>query len=75
MNFIRLQNLTVNYNFPAKLITKLRLSALKMYLQGNNLALWTKTLDRDPTNVDATGGINYRYPSPRTFSIGINASF
>ena len=41
-SFIRLQNVTLNYNFPKKLTDKLKISALRLYVSGTNLAIWTK---------------------------------
>ncbi|MGH2564863.1 MAG: SusC/RagA family TonB-linked outer membrane protein, partial [Ginsengibacter sp.] len=40
-DFIRLRNLTVGYNLPASLISKLKISSLRIYVRGTNL--WTRT--------------------------------
>jgi TonB-linked SusC/RagA family outer membrane protein len=72
---IRLQNITLSYMFPAALIRSLHLSSLKIYAQGQNLALWTKFPGGDPndTNVQGTGDVVY--PNQATFSVGCNVTF
>ncbi|WP_205509663.1 TonB-dependent receptor [Longitalea arenae] len=73
---IRLQNIILSYQVPAKLIQLLHLSNAKVYLQGNNLALWTTANTYgDPSSANVYGVISYSYPIARTWSIGINAGF
>jgi len=61
----RLQNANLSYAFPANLVKKAGLSALKIYVQGQNLITVSKYGDFDPENLDSgmpplrtiTGGI------------------
>jgi TonB-linked SusC/RagA family outer membrane protein len=80
-DFIRMQNLSLGYNFKLggqSFIKKLRLSAT-----GQNLFLITSYSGRDPeVNVDKnlnnvpSLGIDYTsYPRARTFTFGLNATF
>jgi TonB-linked SusC/RagA family outer membrane protein len=72
---IRLQNLTLSYNFPGEISKRLHLGMLKMFVQGNNLKTWTKFPGQDPGNVNVGGTVGLRYPNQQSYSIGINATF
>lgn len=76
---IRLQNISLGYHFPASITRTIRLTGLKLYAQGNNVALWTTSSTRsshkDPASVDVYGQAYYAYPIQRTWSLGLNANF
>ncbi|WP_201741405.1 SusC/RagA family TonB-linked outer membrane protein [Sinomicrobium soli] len=79
-SFIRLRTLTLGYNLPASLLDKIGVSRLRMYLQGDNLYLWTRYSGIDPEvskDYDARflADDNMNLPQPRTISFGINATF
>ncbi len=73
-NYLRWSNLTLGYKFN---VTNVKfLSALRVSITGQNLALITKYTGTDP-EVDASGGGSSGgdygiYPRTRTFSIGLN---
>ncbi len=80
-SFIRLRSATFSYKLPKSLISKIGLSNLRAYIQGDNLWLFTKKEYRgfDPeimNNTDAghQGYDNYIVPQPRTITFGINAT-
>lgn len=72
---IRLQNVTLAYNFPKRMLDRLHLSMLKVFVQGQNLAIWTKFPGKDPSNVNTIGQMTDVYPNQRIFSVGLNANF
>ncbi|MDN5285849.1 MAG: SusC/RagA family TonB-linked outer membrane protein [Mucilaginibacter sp.] len=89
-NFIRGRNVTLGYTFPTSVTNKIKLSRLRVYAQAQNLFLITKYTGYDPetstynagivngvqTNSNFTQGIQfYDYPKPRTYLLGVNASF
>ncbi|NHA03719.1 TonB-dependent receptor [Mucilaginibacter sp. HC2] len=80
-SFIRLKNITLNYNIPASVLKRLRIQSAKVFLSGQNLALWTKYSGYDPEAQNQSVknsqlGIDYAVqPQPRTISAGINVSF
>jgi TonB-linked SusC/RagA family outer membrane protein len=74
-DFIRFSNLILSYNLPKKVISPLRLTMLKIFVQGHNLATWTKYPGQDPENLNGSGEGDYVYPQQRTFSFGINLYF
>jgi len=75
--FVRLQNITLGYTLPKAL---LRGRATRVYLSGDNVALFTKYSGYDPevfTNLGlASRGIDYlTYPPTRNFTIGARTQF
>lgn len=82
-DFVRMQNANLGYNVP--LSGEGVLQSLRISLTGQNLFLFTDYSGLDPEVSSATGdfgngipslGIDYTsFPRPRTFTLGINASF
>lgn len=69
-SFIRLDNLTLGYNFNKFLGTN---SNAKLSLGGQNLLLFTPYKGIDP---EINGGIdNNIYPRPRIYTLGLNVNF
>jgi len=80
-SFLRLQNVRLGYNLPARWAKYVAMNSLKVYVSGQNLFVITKYPGLDPEvgsfnqnpllmNVDMG-----RYPSPRIFTLGVNAQF
>jgi len=80
-SYLRLQNVRLGYNLPARWAKSMSMNTLKVYLTGQNLFVITKYPGLDPEvgafnenpllmNVDMG-----RYPSPRVFTVGVNAQF
>jgi hypothetical protein len=77
-SFIRWKSLTFRYNFAPKLISRLKLSELYLYLTVNNLNVWTNYTGQDPevTMSGSNPGKDYsNAPVPRSYTFGINLSF
>jgi TonB-linked SusC/RagA family outer membrane protein len=73
-SFTRFRTLTVAYNFSEKLLAKTKVvSAAKIYFQAQNLYTWTNWVGFDPE--DNNNIAAYEYPTPRTFTAGINITF
>ena len=72
-SFFRLQTLTLGYTLPLKSVG----STLRLYVMGENLAVFTDYSGVDP-EIDLTGLANpgidrfNNYPRPRTISFGLN---
>ncbi|MEO8795374.1 MAG: TonB-dependent receptor, partial [Daejeonella sp.] len=78
-SYLRLKTLTLGYNFPSSLTTKLKLSKLRIYATGQNLATITKYKGWDPeVNADyQSSNINqgvdfYSAPQAKVISFGLN---
>lgn len=80
-SYLRVQNLTFGYSLPQDITTKLKMSRLRVYGTAQNLYTFTKYSGYDPEigsfnqNPLLSGIDNGRYPSPRTFSLGVNVEF
>lgn len=80
-SYVRIQNVTLGYSLPIDWISKMKLSRLRIYAGIQNLYTFTKYKGYDPevgsANQDIlfTGIDNGRYPTPRTFTMGLNVEF
>ncbi|MGV4461549.1 SusC/RagA family TonB-linked outer membrane protein [Ornithobacterium rhinotracheale] len=79
-SYLRLQNVSIGYTFPEKLIKSLSISKLKFYFTGQNLLTISKYSGYNP-EVNArpgsslTPGEDYgTYPLARTLIFGVNLS-
>jgi hypothetical protein len=80
--YIRLKNLTLNYNLPTDLISKIGLSSASVFFAGQNLWEATKMhkpLDPEVEYNNDTGlernDLTQEYYFQRTFSLGVKVSF
>lgn len=70
-SYIRLKYAEVSYTFSKEdWIRRIGLNNLKLFVNGNNLFLWTKMPDDRESN---TGG-NTAYPTQRRFNLGLRIS-
>lgn len=80
-SYIRLKSITLGYTFDKKVIDKIGLTNLRLTLNATNLLTITGYDGYDPevglsTASDNVFGLdNGRYPSPMTFTFGLNVSF
>ena len=79
-SFLRFNNLTIGYTLPVKNLAGIKMSRLRFYLTGNNIAVITNYSGYDPEvsvrNNPLTPGLDYSaYPKSRSFIFGVNASF
>ncbi|MDO7173691.1 SusC/RagA family TonB-linked outer membrane protein [Mariniflexile sp. AS56] len=80
-SFIRLQNITLGYNFPRKVTQSLGLNNLRLYTSASNLFVLTKYSGYNPdvslsgTRVISLGHDNAAYPVPSLIRIGVNVQF
>ncbi len=73
-SYLRLKNIQLKYDLPLKLISKIALSNFSVFVNGENMLTFTKFKDFDPEK-NITQDNLYEYPSLKTFSFGINATF
>jgi len=84
-DYIRLRNVTLSYSLPTSLIKPLKMSRVRIYAQGQNLATWT-SYKGDPEvgygsaengTAGQRGGLYslFSYPQSRTISGGIDVTF
>ncbi|WP_300724619.1 TonB-dependent receptor [uncultured Bacteroides sp.] len=69
-SYIRLKNVEVAYTWTGGWIRKLGMSSLKIYLNGNNLWLWTRMPDDREANLSGAGYLG-AYPTVKRYNFGI----
>jgi hypothetical protein len=77
--YFRMQNITLAYNFPAALLSRLKMEKLKLFASTNNVFTITKYEGLDPSvggNADTQFGIDVgNYPITRSVTFGLNLGF
>lgn len=79
--YLRIQNISLSYNLPTKWAKKAFIQNAKLYVNVQNVYTFTKYSGYDPEigafnqssllqNIDRG-----RYPTPRTYTLGLNLSF
>jgi TonB-linked SusC/RagA family outer membrane protein len=81
-SYARLKNITLGYNLPKALVSKIGVSNLRAFFTATNLLTLTKYSGYDPevstfnVSTDAVRGIDLsNYPTVKTLTIGINLTF
>jgi len=64
--YLRLQEVTINYNMKNDFLRKINVSSIDLQLVGNNLFLWDKVKLFDPEQAQFNGE---RYPIPTTYTL------
>jgi len=87
-SYVRLKNLQLGYTIPEKIVSRLHIKSLRVYITGQNL--WTLTnytgldpemhisdnVKRDTYGGDVAAGIDWgTYPSARSYIFGVNLNF
>ncbi|MDJ1470142.1 TonB-dependent receptor [Cytophagaceae bacterium DM2B3-1] len=74
--YFRLRDITLGYNFPTTLISKLKLGSASVYVKGNNLWTWVadKKLQFDP-ETRADGLLQLTAQPLKTVAVGLNVTF
>lgn len=70
-SFVRLKFMELGYSFPVKLVSKIKMTGARIFLNGNNVFVWDELSQKDPEIQD--NGLSY--PLQRTFSLGLSAKF
>lgn len=70
--YVRLKNLEVGYNLPAKVVKKIKMNGLRIYFNAYNVFSLDNMDGMDPEDPDA--GID-TYPQQRVFNFGLNLKF
>lgn len=73
-SYLRFKNVKLSYTLPQSILKKQSmLSRVKIYGQVENIYTWTKFTGFDPE--DDNNIASYEYPTPITYTMGINISF
>lgn len=78
-SYIRLKTLTLGYTFSSSILTKIKLSKLRLYATAQNLATitgykgWDPEVNADYQSTNINQGVDfYSAPQPRVISFGVN---
>jgi TonB-linked SusC/RagA family outer membrane protein len=78
-SYVRLKTLTLGYTFPTSVLTKIKLSKLRLYATAQNLLTitgykgWDPEVNADYQSTNINQGVDfYSAPQPRVISFGIN---
>lgn len=77
-SFTRLKDITVSYNVPKTITSKIGIGGLLVYASGRNLYTWTNWFGWDPEARDITRGSSndmINYPMVRSYVLGLNLTF
>ena len=75
-NYLCIRDITLSYNFPKKLCSKLRMQGLRLSVSGNNLHYFTavKGISPEQGTADTYDGYSM-YPPTRRISLGLKVTF
>jgi TonB-linked SusC/RagA family outer membrane protein len=73
-SFIRLKNAELAYTFKNSWVSKMGMNTFRIYLNGDNLLLWTKMPDDRESNF-GTSSTSGAYPTVKRFNLGVDITF
>jgi TonB-linked SusC/RagA family outer membrane protein len=86
--YLRMKNLQVGYNLPARLVSKIGARTAKVFFSGENMFTWSplykvvKNIDVENAvpsdqdlNAGSTNGDGYNYPLMKSYSLGLSVVF
>ncbi|MUP36669.1 SusC/RagA family TonB-linked outer membrane protein [Labilibaculum euxinus] len=79
-SFLRINNITLGYTLPAKILKRMKVNSLRFYCTLNNIHTFTKYSGYDP-EVSATSNLltrgidNSAYPRAKSCVLGLNLTF
>lgn len=74
-SYLKLKNVTLGYNLPQDILSKMGVSSAKVYVSGDNLLTFTNYSGMDPEVGGLGGSASTSYPVPKRFVVGLNFSF
>lgn len=73
-SYKRLRNVNIAYNIPLAMVSKVKgIRGIRVFVQGENLYTWTDWRGFDPENGNEYN--RFSYPTPRTYTAGLNVNF
>jgi TonB-dependent starch-binding outer membrane protein SusC len=69
LSYLRVKNIQLGYNISPQILSKARVTSLRIFASAENLATFTKYRGLDP---EKTGSRSDAYPLVKSFALGIN---
>ena len=76
-SYVKCKNISLGYTVPKSLLSKIKMSSMRVYASADNLFYVSAKKGVDPS-MSLLGGFEvgqYVYPNMRTFSLGVNINF
>lgn len=73
-SYMRLKNITLGYQIPTKILSKIGCKGATVTLSGDNLITFTGFSGKDP-EVGENGEGTHKYPNVKKFVLGLNVNF
>jgi TonB-linked SusC/RagA family outer membrane protein len=70
--YLRLKNVELAYNLPVDRLNQKFITGIRLYVNANNVATWSKIKNFDPENSQDRG---WGYPQLRIWNVGLNLNF
>ncbi|HLP05816.1 MAG TPA: TonB-dependent receptor [Paludibacter sp.] len=70
-SYVRLKNVELAYTFKESWVKKAGMNTVRLYMNGDNLLLWTKM----PDDREVNAGTSTAYPTVRRVNFGLNVTF
>jgi TonB-linked SusC/RagA family outer membrane protein len=74
-SYLRLKNAEVSYTFQGGVINNMKMKSCRLYLNGDNLLLWTKMPDDRESNFSTSVASDGAYPTMKRFNLGVEITF
>ena len=77
-SYLKIKQIALGYSLPERLLKKIYVSKLRVYVSLDNFFCFTKYPGMDPETINASSamGMDYGdYPTPKTVTVGVNLSF
>lgn len=74
-SYVRFKTAELAYTLQSRLVRKIGLSSLRVFVNGNNLYLWSKLPDDREASWSGGSANQGAYPTPRRYNLGIDLTF
>lgn len=78
-SFVRLQELSLSYSLPTRVLQKIKAQGVNFYVSGKNLATWTNWEGWDPEGLNSNGAVQGLRldgrPVMRALSVGLQITY
>lgn len=74
-SYLRLKNVVLGYSFPARILDKASINALRIYISGQNLWTQTDLEDLDPERSQFSNHFGGTLPQAKAYTVGLNVTF
>ncbi|MCF8347105.1 MAG: TonB-dependent receptor [Bacteroidales bacterium] len=74
-DFLKMKNIKLSYEIPKKYLDRIMVNSCRLFIQGENIFVLTDMPNFDPEIRVNSYRYVYDFPSPRTYTAGININF